>query len=230
MENRMQRRPGAKTYAGAVTNIHRCKDGRYVHFTANLPHMWRELTRNWMPGTVLAEPRWEDVDYRDARSDEASAVVAEFISGFTADEFVAEAQRRHLSAAPLNTVGEFVDGEQLARAPVASGDRAPGHRPLPCGRASPCACPGPPCGCAVRRRWLDQHREEVLAELEQGREPASVRPEPFDKAQDRPFGKLRTGPSAKLRTGPSTKLRTGPSTKLRTGFAKRSGAKSKGLS
>ena len=190
MENRMQRRPGAKTYAGAVTNIYRCKDGRYVHFTANLPHMWRELTRNWMPGTVLAEPRWEDVDYRDARSEEASAVVAEFISGFTADEFVAEAQRRHLSAAPLNTVGEFVDGEQLAARqwlqeiehPVIGRYRAAGF-PMRLSRTP----------MRVRRPapLLDQHREEVLAELDQGREPASVRPEPFGKAQDRPFGKAQ---------------------------------------
>ena len=190
LENRMQRRPGARTYAGAVTNIYHCKDGRYVHFTANLPHMWRELTRNWMPGTVLAEPRWEDVDYRDARSDEASAVVAEFISGFTADEFVAEAQRRHLSAAPLNTVGEFVDGEQLAARqwlqeiehPVIGRYRAPGF-PMRLSRTP----------MRVRRPapLLDQHREEVLAELEQGREPASVRPEPFDKAQDRPFDKAQ---------------------------------------
>ena len=114
LENRLGSRPGAKTYAGAVTNIYRCKDGRYVHFTANLPHMWRELTQNWMPDTILSEPQWEEAAFRDSRSEEASAVVAEFISGFTAGEFVAEAQRRHLSAAPLNTVGEFVDGEQLA--------------------------------------------------------------------------------------------------------------------
>ncbi len=176
LENRMQRRPGAKTYGGAVTNIYRCKDGRYVHFTANLPHMWRELTQSWMPGTVLSEPRWEDVAYRDARSDEASAAVAEFISGFTADEFVAEAQRRHLSAAPLNTVGQFVDGEQLAARhwlqeiehPVIGRYRAPGA-PMRLSRTP----------MRVRRPapLLDQHRQEVLVELEQGREPLSVRPE-----------------------------------------------------
>ncbi len=208
LENRMGRRPGAKTYGGAVTNIYRCKDGRYVHFTANLPHMWRELTRNWMPGTILSEPQWEDVSYRDARSDEASAVVAEFINGFTADEFVAEAQRRHLSAAPLNTVGEFVEGEQLAARhwlqeiehPVVGRYRAPGFpmrlslTPMRVYRPAP---------------LLGQHRDEVLAELEQGRGPVSaeqhkedsavvpepfdnaqenkqtVRPEPFDNAQDR---------------------------------------------
>lgn len=40
LENRVERRPGAKYYGGAGTNIYRCKDGRYVHFTANLPQWW----------------------------------------------------------------------------------------------------------------------------------------------------------------------------------------------
>ncbi|MCY4442668.1 MAG: CoA transferase, partial [Deltaproteobacteria bacterium] len=184
LENRMGRRPGAKTYGGSVTNIYRCKDGRYVHFTANLPHMWRELTQNWMTGTILSEPQWEDVNYRDNRSDEASAVVAEFISGFTADEFVAEAQGRHLSAAPLNTVGQFVEGEQLAARhwlqeiehPVIGRYRAPGF---------PMRLSGTPMRVRRPAPLLDQHRQEVLAELEQGKEPASVRPEPSDQAQDR---------------------------------------------
>ena len=196
LENRMGRRPGAKTYGGSVTNIYRCKDGRYVHFTANLPHMWREFTQNWMTGTVLSEPQWEDMNYRDSRSDEASAVAAEFISGFTADEFVAEAQRRHLSAAPLNTVGQFVDGEQLAARdwiremehPVIGRYRAPGF---------PMRLSGTPMRVRRPAPLLDQHREEVLAELEQGRQPAAVRPHPSDQAQDgepvrpEPFGKAQ---------------------------------------
>ena len=196
LENRMGRRPGAKTYGGSVTNIYRCKDGRYVHFTANLPHMWREFTQNWMTGTVLSEPQWEDMNYRDSRSDEASAVAAEFISGFTADEFVAEAQRRHLSAAPLNTVGQFVEGEQLAARgwiqemehPVIGRYRAPGF---------PMRLSGTPMRVRRPAPLLNQHREEVLAELEQGRQPATGRPEPSDQAQDgepvrpEPFGKAQ---------------------------------------
>jgi len=182
LENRMGRRPGAKTYGGSVTNIYRCKDGRYVHFTANLPHMWREFTQNWMTGTILSEPQWEDMNYRDSRSDEASAVAAEFISGFTADEFVAEAQRRHLSAAPLNTVGQFVDGEQLAARgwiqemehPVIGRYRAPGF---------PMRLSGTPMRVRRPAPLLDQHRDEVLAELEQRqadgprRRDSTVRPE-----------------------------------------------------
>ncbi len=189
LENRLGSRPGAKTYAGAVTNIYRCKDGRYVHFTANLPHMWRELTQNWMPDTILSEPQWEEAAFRDSRSEEASAVVAEFISGFTAGEFVAEAQRRHLSAAPLNTVGEFVDGEQLAARdwlqeiehPVIGRYRAPGF-PMRLSRTP----------MRIRRPapLLDQHRQEVLADLEQDREPVPP-PQPQADASDAMLSEVR---------------------------------------
>lgn len=165
LENRLGKRPGSKTYGGAVTNVYRCKDGRYVHFTANLPHMWRELTQNWMPRTLLAEPEWEDIPYREARAQEASAIVAEFISGFTADEFVQEAQRRHLSAAPLNTVSEFVESEQVRvrdwllelEHPVIGSYRAPGFgmrlsaTPMRVRRPAP---------------LLGEHQSEVMAELE----------------------------------------------------------------
>lgn len=168
LENRLQQRPGSKTYGGAVTNIYRCKDGKYVHFTANLPHMWRELTQNWMPATVLAEPEWEDSAFRDARSEEAAAVVAEFVAQFAAAEFVTEAQKRHLSAAPLNTVGEFVDCEQLRvrrwleeiEHPVIGRYRAPGF-PMRLSRTP----------MRVRRPapLLGQHQTEVLGELGEAR-------------------------------------------------------------
>jgi len=54
LENRVERRPGIKHYGGAGTNIYRCKDGRYVHFTANLPHMWREFTGKWLLERLIA--------------------------------------------------------------------------------------------------------------------------------------------------------------------------------
>src|SRR5690349_16794825 len=58
-ENRLERRPGAKAYGGAGTNIYRCKDGRYVHFTTNMPHMWKEFAQSWMTDKSLAGPEWE---------------------------------------------------------------------------------------------------------------------------------------------------------------------------
>ena len=165
-ENRLERRPGSKDYGGAGTNIYRCKDGRYVHFTTNMPHMWREFAQNWMTDKTLAGPEWENPKYRDAHAAEVSKAFAHFIGQFTAEEFANEAQRRHLAAAPLNTVGQFVECEQLrARQwlqeiehPVIGRYTAPGFpmrlslTPMQVRRPAP---------------LLDQHRNEILAELEQ---------------------------------------------------------------
>ncbi len=164
-ENRLERRPGGKSYAGAGTNIYRCKDGRYVHFTTNMPHMWREFAQNWMTDKSLAGADWENARFRDARAEEVARVFAEFIGGFEADEFANEAQARHLAAAPLNTIGEFVDCEQNRERrwleniehPVIGRYRAPGFpmrlslTPMRIRRPAP---------------LLNQHRGEILAELE----------------------------------------------------------------
>jgi crotonobetainyl-CoA:carnitine CoA-transferase CaiB-like acyl-CoA transferase len=164
-ENRLERRPGSKNYGGAGTNIYRCKDGRYVHFTTNMPHMWREFAQNWMTDKALAGPEWENSRYRDSHFAEVSKAFANFIGQFTAEEFANEAQRRHLAAAPLNTVGQFVACEQLRSRqwlqeiehPIIGRYTAPGFpmrlslTPMQIRRPAP---------------LLDQHRNEVLAELE----------------------------------------------------------------
>jgi crotonobetainyl-CoA:carnitine CoA-transferase CaiB-like acyl-CoA transferase len=164
-ENRLERRPGSKAYGGAGTNIYRCKDGRYVHFTTNMPHMWREFAQSWMDDSILAGPEWENPKYRDAHSEEVAKAFAKFISQFTADEFVNEAQRRRLAAAPLNTVGEFITSEQVrsrqwlqeVEHPVIGRYTAPGFpmrlslTPMRIRRPAP---------------LLGQHQEEIFAEIE----------------------------------------------------------------
>jgi crotonobetainyl-CoA:carnitine CoA-transferase CaiB-like acyl-CoA transferase len=164
-ENRLERRPGGKDYGGAGTNIYRCKDGRYVHFTTNMPHMWREFAQNWITDKALAGPEWENSSYRDAHSAEVSKAFANFIGQFGAEEFANEAQARHLAAAPLNTVGQFVECEQLRSRqwlqeiehPIIGRYTAPGFpmrlslTPMTIRRPAP---------------LLDQHRNEILAELE----------------------------------------------------------------
>jgi crotonobetainyl-CoA:carnitine CoA-transferase CaiB-like acyl-CoA transferase len=164
-ENRLERRPGGRDYGGAGTNIYRCKDGRYVHFTTNMPHMWREFAQNWMTDKALAGPEWENSKYRDAHGAEVSRAFADFIGRFTAEEFANEAQRRHLAAAPLNTVGEFVNCEQVRSRqwlqdiehPVIGRYTAPGFSmrlsvtPMRLRRPAP---------------LLNQHGNEILAELE----------------------------------------------------------------
>jgi crotonobetainyl-CoA:carnitine CoA-transferase CaiB-like acyl-CoA transferase len=163
-ENRLERRPGAKTYGGAGTNIYRCKDGRYVHFTTNMPHMWKEFAQNWMTSKALAGPEWENPRYRDQHADEVARAFAEFIGSFEADDFANQAQARHLAAAPLNTIGQFVDCEQnRARQwlqeidhPVIGKYRAPG---------APMRLSLTPIRVRRPAPLIDQHRGEILAEL-----------------------------------------------------------------
>ncbi len=164
-ENRLERRPGARAYGGAGTNIYRCKDGRYVHFTTNMPHMWREFAQNWMIDKTLAGPEWENPRYRDAHADEVAKAFAGFIGQFGADEFANQAQARHLAAAPLNTIGQFVNCEQNRSRqwlqelehPVVGRYVAPGF-PMRLSRTP----------MRVRRPapLLDQQRREILGELD----------------------------------------------------------------
>lgn len=182
LENRMERRPGIKNYGGAGTNVYRCKDGRYVHFTANMPHMWREFTQNWMTDSALAGPEWENPRYRDARAEEVAKAFAEFIGQFDAEEFANEAQRRHLAAAPLNTVGQFVDSEQVRSRewlqelehPVIGRYKAPGFpmrlslTPMRVRRPAP---------------LLGEHQDEIISELKT-LTPIS-RPQPCDREEAR---------------------------------------------
>ncbi|HEV8723178.1 MAG TPA: CoA transferase [Candidatus Binatia bacterium] len=164
-ENRLERRPGAKAYSGAGTNIYRCKDGRYVHFTTNMPHMWKEFAQNWMSNKSLAGPEWENPRYRDEHSEEVAKAFAEFIGQFNADDFAKEAQSRHLAAAPLNTIGQFVDCEQSQvrewmqeiEHPVIGKYKAPG---------APMRLSLTPMRVRRPVPLLDQHRNEILAELE----------------------------------------------------------------
>lgn len=184
LDNRLERRPGIRSYGGDGTNIYRCKDGRYVHFTASLPHMWREFTQKWMPETILARPEWEEPKYREAHGEEVAKIFAEFISQFTADEFANEAQRRHLAAAPLNTVGQFVDSEQVRSRewlqalehPVIGRYRAPGF---------PMRLSATPMRIRRPAPLLGQHRAEILAEL--GRVKPKVMVEVAEQAARRPM-------------------------------------------
>jgi crotonobetainyl-CoA:carnitine CoA-transferase CaiB-like acyl-CoA transferase len=164
-ENRLERRPGGKAYGGAGTNIYCCKDGRYVHFTTNMPHMWKEFAQNWMTDKVLASPQWENPRYRDEHSEEVAKAFAEFIGQFDADDFANQAQARHLAGAPLNTIGQFVNCEQnVVREwmqeldhPVIGKYKAPG---------APMRLSLTPMRVRRPAPLLDQHRNEILLELE----------------------------------------------------------------
>ncbi len=183
-ENRLERRPGGRAYGGAGTNIYRCKDGRYVHFTTNMPHMWKEFAQNWMTDKSLAGPEWENPRSRDEHAGEIAKAFAAFIGRFGADEFANEAQARHLAAAPLNTIGQFVDCEQIRvrewlqeiEHPVIGKYKAPG---------APMRLSLTPMRVRRPAPLLDQDRKEILAELEEWQDkPLQNR---HNAAADRPM-------------------------------------------
>ena len=178
-ENSMSRRPGGRG-SGVGANIYQCKDGRYVHFAGGArPNMWREVTRNWMPENPLTQPEWDSPQYRNAHIDQVNSIFADFIGQFNADEFVEEAQRRHLAAAQLNTIGQFVNSEhvrvrewlQELDHPVIGRYTSPG---------SPMRLSATPMRVRRPAPLLRQHQAEVLAEIERPR-PQST---PQGAAQD----------------------------------------------
>ncbi|MGH7847858.1 MAG: CoA transferase, partial [Candidatus Binatia bacterium] len=200
-DHRLERRPGSKDYGGMGTNIYRCKDGRYVHFTTNMPHMWREFTQNWMNDSVLAGREWENPQHRAAHAEVVAKAFADFIAQFTAEEFADEAQRRHLAAAPLNTVGQFAACEQVRsrqwlqeiKHPVIGRYTAPGF-PMRLSLTPMC----------IRRPapLLGQHQNEILAELERGNPPVTARRVIDDRARSPMLDGLRVADLTQQYAGP----------------------------
>ncbi len=119
-----------------------------------------------MPG-----PEWENPRYRDEHSAEVAKAFAKFIGEFDADDFANQAQARHLAAAPLNTIGQFVDCEQNRTRewlqeidhPVIGKYKAPG---------APMRLSLTPMRVRRPAPLLDQHRQEILAELQNRSTPA----------------------------------------------------------
>jgi hypothetical protein len=72
-----------------------------VHFTTNMPHMWKEFAQNWMTDKTLAGTEWENRAIRDQHSAEvgAGSLSTSSVSS-TPDDFANQAQARHLAGAP----------------------------------------------------------------------------------------------------------------------------------
>jgi crotonobetainyl-CoA:carnitine CoA-transferase CaiB-like acyl-CoA transferase len=117
----------------------------------------------------ISHIKWPAPSVRCLRSEahvaEIGKAFADFIARFDAEQFANEAQARHLAAAPLNTIGEFVGCEQnRARGwlqeidhPVIGRYTAPGFplrlslTPMRVRRSAP---------------LLNEDREEIIGELE----------------------------------------------------------------
>ena len=110
LNSQIIRRTGA-TSTIAPNGYYECKDGR-ASLAIFFPHHWQVMV-DWMDIDALADPMWQDMDFRRTNPDIVDLFVAEFASGFTVEEFVSEAQKRHLAASSMNTVAGFVNDRHM---------------------------------------------------------------------------------------------------------------------
>ena len=195
------RRTGSAPYGGAASNIYQCKDGRYVQFTASQQRMWEQLTRDWMPENPLTQPQWDDQRYRQTHGSEIQPVFAEFIAQFTADEITEEAQRRHIACSQLNTIGQFVDSEQVrVREWLQEVDHPVIGRYVVSG--FPIRLSATPMRVRRPAPLLGQHQAEVLAEMERPQPQSTSQSSTQDEASNPMLDGIRLADLTQVFAGP----------------------------
>ena len=157
----MVKRPGS---GGGAFNIYRAKDGRYIHMAIYLAAHWRALTNEWMNDSVLSAPEWERQQYRIDNVDVVQMVIGEFVARFDAADFVVQCQERGIACTPVNTLADLTRDPHMRERewfavvehPVVGTYEAPGP---------PVRMSKTPYRVIRPAPLLDQHREEILAEL-----------------------------------------------------------------
>ena len=155
-------RASVSSFSLAPNDYYRCKDG-LVSLSVVFPHNWRVFVE-WTGKGTLADPAWEDVDFRRSNVDIVDKYVSEFVSGFTVEEFVREAQEHHLAASPVNKLEDMVRSPQLefrgffvqSEHPQVGKHRYPG---------APYRFSRTPWSIRRPAPLLGQHQDEILNEL-----------------------------------------------------------------
>ncbi len=188
-------RPGVG--AGGGSGIFQCSDG-WVGFSPIQPNQFQALA-DWMGNDVLRDPVWQDLRVRMENGEFITAEVGQFIAGFTVAEFVDEAQRRRIPAAPVSTVGGLAANIHLNEREYfqeAQSDAFGRYRlPGPPGRFSETPW-------AIRRSAprLGEHNDEVQAEL--AVRSASSRPSPRNGPPKAPLDGVRITDLTRIWVGP----------------------------
>ncbi len=158
-------RPGT---GGGAANIYATRDGGYVQIAIYMPGHWRALARDWMQDPLLSQREWESLQYRNDNESRAQELVQRFVERFDRDEFVEQAQKRGIACTPLNTLEDFVTNEHMRQRgwfqtvdhPVVGAYEVPG---------APFIMSRTPWRVTRAAPLLDQHHDEILAELSQVR-------------------------------------------------------------
>jgi crotonobetainyl-CoA:carnitine CoA-transferase CaiB-like acyl-CoA transferase len=74
---------------------------------------WRRLV-DWMGRpAAISGPEFEKMSYRRQHPDVVVGAIAEFCSRHTKEELYEEGQKRRIAVTPINSVGEFINSEQV---------------------------------------------------------------------------------------------------------------------
>ncbi len=172
-----------RTQGGAAFyRPYRTKDGRYIQLAVFMTGHWRVLSRQWMEDGVLSGDDWDSSQYRTDNEDLAQVLIQSFVEQYDRDEFVEEAQKRGLACCPVNTFEDFVTDDHMRQRgwfqtvthPVAGEYVTPGAPFIM--SATPWAAPRP-------APLLDQHRAEVLAEIDAVPPRRETDPSPTDSGR-----------------------------------------------
>ncbi len=88
-----------------------CSDG-YISLAVLENRHWEELVR-WMDNETLADPTWNDMNFRRSQPEVIDIFVRDFISGFSVEDFLEQAYSRHLAVSRVNEISDLAQSSQL---------------------------------------------------------------------------------------------------------------------
>ena len=190
------------TNAPPPSSYYECKDGRSASISVIFSHEWQGLI-DWMDNEVLTDPLWEERLFKYANQDIMVEATQEFIARFTRDEFVEQAQARHLSAIPINTLEDVVKSPKNQERGYFVSSTHPyiGDHLYP---GAPYRFSETPWAVHRPAPLIGQHREEVIQELEQQPSrtgPAAVNGKKASKG-DLPLANVRITDFTRVWAGP----------------------------
>ena len=158
------------TNAPPPSSYFECKDGKSASISIIFPREWQGLM-DWMDNEILADPVWEDRLFKYANQDIIVEATQDFVSKFTRDEFVEQAQARYLSAIPINTLEDVVKSPKNRERGYFTKSTHPhiGDHLYP---GAPYHFSETPWALHRSAPLLGQHQEEILQEL--GDQPSRV--------------------------------------------------------